>query len=394
MADPGSEQDRLFIRNGFNHYRRRYSLAEVRWGLLTLAVMASLAGWVAWKGKHPVDPDLFTDGTALLKGGSKSVPGTNTLVPTSAAAAPGVAPAAVASPVDRGPLPRDLAGPGWREDKISRFDAENLYVKIDGRADFFKNFGFEDLHSVLLVSEKDAAVTVDIEVYNLGNAPNAMGAYGGERTPSIRPEITEGGLYHYDRNALYLARGRYYVRVLGSDETPVIVDKLHALADVLSAGIKGESLPWAYALFTGQMGFDPGKIAYSTENAFSLAAGRDVWTVHPGDKTDDLDLFIVAARTANDARKLAAQFRTGFLDIGLAAGTVAGTPLVKDRFLGTLSAAAAASRWVVGVHGAANAARVETEIGRLKAALEHASPALKARAVPTTSATKRPSDGH
>src|SRR5262245_11086974 len=124
MPDKGTDEDRLFVRDGWRHYRRTYSLSEVRWGLGVLVCLGALAGWIAWKGKHP-DPALFSDGTALLK-----------------TAAPGAAPAA-----DRGPLPA-LAGTGWREERIAQFDPENLYVKIDGRADWFKSFGFKRLYGV------------------------------------------------------------------------------------------------------------------------------------------------------------------------------------------------------------------------------------------------------
>src|SRR5205085_1307324 len=162
----------------------------------------------AWKGRHP-DPALFADSAALLKG-----------------ATPATAPAA-----DRGPLPPNLAGSGWREERIAQFDPDNLYVKIDGRADWFKGFGFRRLYGVLLVNAGDPATTIDVEMYDLGRAANALGAYGGERDPASKPQVAEGGLHHIARNALYMARGPYYLRVIGSDESAVVIAKLPALAD-------------------------------------------------------------------------------------------------------------------------------------------------------------------
>ena len=90
MADKSTDEDRLFVRDGWRHYRRTYSRTEVRWGLAILACLGAIAAWVAWKGRHP-DPALFADGTALLK-----------------AAAPPAAQAPAAEG-DRGPLPRELA---------------------------------------------------------------------------------------------------------------------------------------------------------------------------------------------------------------------------------------------------------------------------------------------
>jgi hypothetical protein len=313
MAAETNQEDRLFVKDGFRHYRRTYSVTEVRWGLVTGGVLVLIAVYVAWRAAHPLDPNLFSDGATLLKAagprgeltvalGSAAPPVAGPAMTKATPAENGgaeaaaniQAPAAPSANSDRGPLPKQLAGAGWREDKVSQFDAENLYVKIDGRADYFRTFGFKRLWNVLLVNEKDAAVTVDVEMYDMGSGPNALGAYGGERAPTVKPTVTESGLHHLDRNALYLARAPFYIRVIGSDETPVITSKLSELADALIAAVKGEPLPWAYGVFIGQMGVDPGKIAYFPDNAFSQAFAHDVWTIRPGAKDDDLELFLVA----------------------------------------------------------------------------------------------------
>ena len=360
MADKGSDDDRLFVRDGWRHYRRTYSLTEVRWGLAVLGVLLAITGWVAWKGRHP-DPTLFADGTALLKG----------------AAAPAAAPTG-----DRGPLPPNLAGAGWREERIAQFDPDNLYVKIDGRADWFKGFGFKRLYDVLLVSAQDPATTVDVEMYDLGRVANALGAYGGERAPDVKPQLDEAGLHHLARNALYLVRGPYYLRVIGSDESPAVTEKLRALADTLGAQIKGEPLPWAYGLFVGGLGIDPGRVAYFVENAFSFGFARDVWAARPKGKDDDLELFVVARSTAADARALAEALRKGFLGFGQAAGKQAGVALIKDQFLNAFTAVTTRDRFVLGVRGAATKELLAGELGRLQEALAQAPQALKDRAQP------------
>ena len=53
MPTPRSD-DRLFARDGFKHFRRTYSLAEVRWGLGVGVVLLVITGWVWWKGKHRI----------------------------------------------------------------------------------------------------------------------------------------------------------------------------------------------------------------------------------------------------------------------------------------------------------------------------------------------------
>jgi hypothetical protein len=397
MASERNDEDRLFIRDGWRHYRRTYSLAEVRWGLVTLGVMVAIGVWVAWRKNHPADPNLFADGTALLKPAASGEK-----VPV-ATALPKVSPshtAAPAAPVEegaipgasRGPLPTTLAGPGWKEDKVAQFDEENLYVKIDGRADYFRAFAFRRLYSAVLINEKDESVSIDVEMYDLANAANALGAYGGERPPDAQVQVTTAGLHHFSRNAVFFARGRYYIRVIGSDETPLIHDKLEQLAQTLIAGVPGEPLPWAYGLFLGQMKFSADKITYSAKNAFSLAFADDVWAVRPRGKENDLEIFVSVRDDAKAARQMADKLRASFLELGQAAGKAGGLALVKDQFLGLFSAASSSDRFVIGVRGAADKKTAVDQIDGLRAALKAAPADLLAQARPqkTEAAADKP----
>jgi hypothetical protein len=372
MADSGDD-DRLFVRDGWRHYRRRYSLIEVRWGIFTFACILAITAWLMWRGRHP-DPHLLGDATAVLE----TAPAAPLPLPATPAA-PVAEPAA--APADRGPLPRDLAGPGWKEDKVAQFDEENLYVKIDGRADYFRAFNFRRLYSVLLTSEKDPATTVDVEIYDLGTGPNALGAYSGERPPEAKVEVSDAGLLHFDRNALYLARGPYYIRVIGSDETPVVTQKLRQLADVLIKNVSGEPLPWAYGLLIGQMNIGADKITYSAKNAFSLAFADDVWAARPRGKQTDLELFVSARPAAPAARTFADQLRKSFLELGQRAGKTGGVELVKDQFLGLFAGVTTQDRFVLGVRGAASKDEAVAEVARLRKALSGAPAELLARAV-------------
>jgi hypothetical protein len=375
-----SDEDRLFVKDGWKHYRRRYSLTEVRWGLATGATLALILAWVAWRAGHPADPNLFSDGTALLKSApAASAP------PVAAPTAPpsaGPAQAQAAAPAGRGPLPADLAGSGWREDKLSHFDPDNLYVKIDGRADYFRSFGFKEMWSVLLVSDKDPGTTIDVEVYDQAKAANALGAYGGERAPTVKPEVGDAGLSHVDRNALYLTRGRYYVRVIGSDESPAIVEKLRAVGQRLGTALPGEPLPWAYGYFVGVIGLDPGTVGYFAENAFSLSFANDVWAARPKGKNEDLEIFAIACADAGAAKTLAEKLRKGFGELGEPAGKLDGVAVIKDQFLGTMATAAATDRFVVGARGAANKEALAAELTRLRDGIKNAPAALKDRARP------------
>ena len=335
MAKRGRKDDRLFIRDGRRHHRRRFSLTEVRLGLGVLVLLAAVGAWVAWKGAHP-DPSLFEIPLHLLEGEPASI--------------------------DRGPLPDSLAPAGWSEDRLSSFGNDNLYEKINGREDYYKSFGFERLWFLSILQDGDESSpstapprVVDIELFDLGSAPNALGAYAGERPPEVVPTVDDNGMFHTSENALFMTRGRYYLRALGSDPGPEVRELLAHVADRFKT-LSGEPLPWGYALFVGALRFDPGRVSFTPENAFSFGFARNVYAARMDD--DQTEIFVVATAASAASVELASSFTQGFLQYGegaAAAASQAGDAApewVRDRYQQHISGAIARDRWVLGVRGA------------------------------------------
>lgn len=303
-----------------------------------LALLAAIAGWIAWRGRHP-DPTLFADPHALLD--------------------PGV------STVARGVLPAGLAPSGWQESGLARFDAENLYVKIDGRADFFLARGFKDLAFVTLRQTGEAAA-VDVEFYDLGSPENAGSALAGEKPPEIPAQSTDGSTWYVARNALFVARGPYYVRAIGSDESAPVLAELEHLRGVLASSLAAGATSWADALFYGKLGIAAGRVAFQQENAFSFGFAKDVYVATLAD--GDTELFVTKAADAAAATALASRFDKGFLEYGDPAPR-GGVTWVKDRYLGSFARAASVGDTVVGVRGAAKVEDAEQALARLREAV-------------------------
>jgi hypothetical protein len=335
--------DRVFVKDGRRHYRRAYSVKEVRVGAIVLAFLAALVVWVVWRGANP-DPELFASQADLLVG------------------------AAPAEAVERDPLPEGLAAEGWTEASVSRFDPTNLYVKINGREDYYKTFGFQELIFLSLFHESDATRAVDIEFFDLGEAANALGAYAGERAPEAVPEITDGGMTHFDRNALFLTRGRYYIRAIGSEESPTVRAQLERLRAKFEEALAGEALPWAYALFAGELGMDPGRVAYEAENAFGFGFASNVYSAVLDD--DETEVFVVAGADEASAAALAERFTAGFLQLGERVSPEEEIHWIKDRYLGAISAATTRGSWTIGVRGAPDVATAQQALETVAAAVE------------------------
>ena len=335
--------DQVFVKDGRKHYRRAYSKTEPRIGLLILIGLAGILGWVAWKGQHP-DPELFATDVGIVEGSKEDL--SSQASSSFGGGQSGSESGRSGASPDRSPLPEAITATGWREEGLSRFGPDNLYEKINGREDYYKSFGFQSLLFVSLVHES-GSVFVDIECFDMGTSPNALGAYSGERSAGVTPEVDARGLSHYDRNAYFLVRGPYYIRAIGSEESSTVLAQLETLEARLSEALTGESLPWGYSLFVGRLSADPGGVSYALENAMSFSFGRRVYASLAAD--GETERFATVRQDAASAEALAGQFTEGFLDFGSEAGESGGIRWIEDRYLGTIAGVISSGRWVLGV---------------------------------------------
>lgn len=381
MASPSNPNDRLFNPHGFKHFRRTYSWRELYWGFVVGLVLLAIGGWVAYKGAHP-DPELWNDQAALIK---KPRPRVVTGSSQQKDSAPTVqlrhsAPPQrrIATEADR-LLPDALADEGWQKKSTSQFDANNLYEKINGRAGYFQSFGVKMLYFSTLQHKTQSSIIIDIEMYDMGHANNALGAYAGELDARSHPVVGADGMYHLRRNALFISRGRYYLRLIGSDENATVRQKLESLRKFFYQHLQGTPLPWAYGLFVSRLSVKASAISYKRENAFSFDFGKDVYTAQIGENTY---VFISAQQDAKSAQTLSGRYREGFLSYGESEKSADGIEWVKDRYISTYATAVAVERWVIGVQGATTRKLAEDWLQRLRKAVETMPQALRDRAQP------------
>ena len=321
-----------------------------------MVVLATLAAWVASKGRHP-EPGLYGQGPELTRVGEVVNDG-----------GVGVGAAATRNPAAQASVfPDGLAPEGWATTTPARFDPESMYEKIDGRADYYLSLGCRSLATTTLTDPRDPTRAIDVELFDMGQAASALGAYGGERAEGVEPQVGPDGLWHRDRNAMFATKGRFYLRVIGSDEDEATTDRVAAIGERMLAALDGEPLPWSYALFVAKLGISPAHVSYEAENAFSLSAARDVHVAQVSD--DGAELFVMARQDGDDAARVADELRVGFLEYGEAAGESDGIALVKDRYLDTLTAVGHAGPWAFGVRGAADRAAALAQVHRLRQSL-------------------------
>ena len=102
---------------------------------------------------------------------------------------------------------------GWKQDGEPQvFSPRTLYEYIDGAADLYLTYEFQDLNVAEYKGEGKAAVTV--EVYRHGDSTQAFGIYSQERLANAR-FLDIGAQGYQEPNVLNFVAGPYYVKING-----------------------------------------------------------------------------------------------------------------------------------------------------------------------------------
>ncbi len=392
--------ERIFNSVGRRHHRRRYSTREWRAGAALLLALVLIVAWVIRRGARP-DPALLPLPDSLLAraGPAGDVyrrpqlswvaePGQ---VPSAARNVPGAAGSPEASPW--APFPAGIVGEGWEVvGGVATFDAENAFLKIDGRDEFYLGFGLRSLHCLALAGPAGAAL--ELEMFTLGTPADAAGALLAEVSDDAAVvAVTDGSLHYTTVNAGFLARGERYLRAIGADRGEATQRRVAAVLTAARSALPAGEVPWAFALFAEKLGIEPRRIVYHREDAFGLAFAREVYAATP--PGHDGEWFVVRAAGQQEARALAGRFLAGFAGHGEPAAplTLPGwpaVPVVRDRWFGALSAVVVAAPYVVGVRQARDAAEALDLLARLLAALDAGAVEAPALEEPAAGATPEP----
>ena len=100
---------------------------------------------------------------------------------------------------------------GWKQSgEIETFIPKTLYVYINGAADLYLMYDFQELRMAEYVNEKKASVIID--VYRLKTPTHAFGIYSQERLSNAN-FLDIGAQGYIDKNVLNFLTGPYYVKI-------------------------------------------------------------------------------------------------------------------------------------------------------------------------------------
>ena len=280
------------------------------------------------------------------------------LVTTAAAPAP-AAPKPVASvPNDTLPtLPPELSAFSAPEN----FTADNLYDKVDGKADLYLTAGFVGMQCQRLALKATNDVWMEWFVYDMGTLPQAFSVFSLQRRAEAQTlDLTP--FAYQTQNSLYFVSGRYYVEAVTAMPTEPMMVAMRAMArQFVTAHPPGaEEIP-ELKLFPPE-NLEAGSQGLQIVDAFGFDQFTNVFTAKyrlPNGATNtEVLAFLELTKTPAAAAALRDAYRSFLLanggkEIESQDAASIGKPI---NFMDNIEIIFAESNLVAGVHAAPDAA--------------------------------------
>jgi hypothetical protein len=160
---------------------------------------------------------------------------------------------------------------GWkRANEPARYDRKTLFNYIDGGAELYLAFGFQQAIAFEYVADKDDEIKVDI--FDMGSARGAFGVFAHGRE-TMAAEVGQGS--DYGGGLLTFWKGQWFVSVLGYPETQAKRRVVYDLAARIAALISENGEPPAIVAALPK----PGLIAASVRPFYSHSLQNDYLTI-------------------------------------------------------------------------------------------------------------------
>ena len=115
------------------------------------------------------------------------------------------------------------------------YTADNLWDFIDGAADTYLSYGFEDVHVAEYTKGKNV---IKLEIYRHKDDIQTFGIYSSERSPTFH-FINLGAQGYMTEGSLNFFKGKYYVKIRTYSKSEKVIQVLETLALKVSDMLEG-----------------------------------------------------------------------------------------------------------------------------------------------------------
>lgn len=200
-------------------------------------------------------------------------------------------------------FPEALAG-GWKRGKVESYTADNLYEKINGRAELYISYDVVGLTctSYRQVGKGGEEKFVDVFVYDMGSPQNAFGIYSYERVAGIGKPMKLGNGGYQAAGSIYFWKGKHYVQVVAPFEDDALKSACEAIARAIDAQLRAEPVDiWGLKVLPKD-GLMQDSVTYIKRKAFGYDFLNEVYTAQYRYAGKLLKAFVCKCSSAADAK--------------------------------------------------------------------------------------------
>ena len=196
-----------------------------------------------------------------------------------------------------------------------RFDADNLYEKINGQAELYLSSGFVGLTSQRLVSTENPELWLEVFVYDMGSDRNAFAVYSRQRRDTSQP-VPGLSLAYRTPNALFVSYGALYIEIVAAVSSEQADAAMQAIAASLTQAAPQPGNALIGMDWFPPDGRDPNSLTIISANAFGFEKLNQVTTVTYSLNDAEVTAFVSQRPTQAAAQHLADEFKAFLLAYG------------------------------------------------------------------------------
>jgi hypothetical protein len=179
------------------------------------------------------------------------------------------------------------------------YTPQNLWELIDGAADIYLAYDFQDLHIGEYTGDKDEMIRV--ELYRHGSPENTFGIYSAERMPDYH-FINVGVEGYTSFGSLNFFTGNYYVKIIWSGTGESDDEILVELAEKIEKKLNQEN-NWPDILsYFPEMNKLPKSEGYSNENFLGYSYLHSAFTTGYEINDKEFKLFIIKLNDSTEVK--------------------------------------------------------------------------------------------
>jgi hypothetical protein len=174
---------------------------------------------------------------------------------------------------------------------VETYNSDNLYEKIDGKADLYLNNGFISLQCRRFTKKAAKDFWAEVYLYDIVDGENAFAVYSLQKRSESQP-LGWAQFGYWTSDSVYLAAGKYYIEILVSAENDsLLASAKNAAKQLASTPSAGKTEIPILALFPAE-NLVADSFKFISTDAFGCSDLKNIFTAEYKVKQNNITAYL------------------------------------------------------------------------------------------------------